>query len=231
MRPKTPQKYSLHIVHIEQKTVIRLRAALTRWYDNNGRMFPWRKESLSRYQKLVCEILLQRTRAETVASYYYKFFRRFPSWKALAKSNERDIARVLKPLGLYNQRASTLRRLAITIRERSGMLPRSFEEVEQLPGVGQYIANAVMLLCWGERYPLLDVNMARVLERVFERRKLADIRFDPYLQALSALIIDSKNARKINWAILDLAAVVCVSNNPRCEYCPLCSICQFYQES
>lgn len=91
-----------------------------------------------------------------------------------------------------------------------------------LPGVGQYIANAMLLPCNGEAQPLLDANMARVLERVFGPRKLADIRYEPYLQTwLSRL----KEAKELNWAILHLAASKCLPRKPRCNTCPLAAVC------
>ena len=82
--------------------------------------------------------------------------------------------------------------------KRNGRFPSTRVEVEALPGVGQYITNATLLLCHGEAQPLLDVNMARVLERVFGPRKLVDIRYDPYLQNLAFEIVQCKGAKELN---------------------------------
>jgi len=109
--------------------------------------------------------------------------------------------------------------------KKNGRLPKTRREIEALPGVGQYIANAILLLCHGEPQPLLDANMARVLERVFGSRKLADIRYDPYLQEISLRVVQCKEAKQINWAILDLAAIICRISNAHCSECPLMSMC------
>ena len=85
---------------------------------------------------------------------------------------------------------------------------------------------AVMLFCHGQSQPLLDVNMARVLERVYGPRKLADIRYDPYLQELAGKIVRSKYSARLNWAVLDLAATICLLRTPRCGLCPVASLCQ-----
>ena len=69
--------------------------------------------------------------------------------------------------------------------------------------------------------------MARVLERLFGPRKLVDIRDDPHLQSLSRAIVKGKRAACVNWAILDLAAVVCTIKNPACDECPLRGYCQY----
>ncbi|MFM7022382.1 MAG: hypothetical protein ACKOXB_05350 [Flavobacteriales bacterium] len=75
--------------------------------------------------------------------------------------------------------------------------------------MGQYISNAVELVVYNKPSPLIDVNMARVLERFFGPRKMADIRYDPYLQELAYKVVNHKNAKEVNWAILDFAALVC----------------------
>ena len=109
--------------------------------------------------------------------------------------------------------------------KKNGRFPRDREGIEALPGVGQYIANAILLLCHGKAQSLLDANMARVLERLFGPRELADIRYDPYLQQLALKVVQCKEAKDINWAILDVAATICLISNPRCDECPLISMC------
>jgi A/G-specific adenine glycosylase len=71
--------------------------------------------------------------------------------------------------------------------------------------------------------------MARVLERFFGPRKMADIRYDTYLQKLSSKIVNLENAKQINWAILDFAAIICKANNPQCVSCPIRQKCIFYK--
>ena len=85
--------------------------------------------------------------------------------------------------------------------------------------MGQYVANAILFFCHNIPQPLLDVNMARILERYYGPRKLSDIRFDPYLQDLSAEITNQKDSATINWAILDLASFICKPNHPKCNIC------------
>jgi A/G-specific adenine glycosylase len=63
--------------------------------------------------------------------------------------------------------------------------------------------------------------MARVIERLFGHRKLADIRDDPYLQVLSRAIVDGRDPAALNWVALDLAALVCKQQEPLCTACPL----------
>lgn len=120
--------------------------------------------------------------------------------------------------------------LAQEMANRRGRFPRTREEIEALPGIGQYIANAVLMFVHGQQQPLLDTNMARVLERVFGPRKLADIRYDPYLQGLATLVVTCEKPAEMNWAILDLAAMVCTIKNPRCIKCPVMHMCKWAGE-
>lgn len=203
------------------------RKLLLVWCRREGRAFPWRSPCASRYSRVVSEILLQRTRAATVAAFFPRFVERFPGWNQLAAATDEEMRVFLEPMGLWRRRAASLRALGWEMQSRRGRFPATRNEIETLPGIGQYIGSAVMLFCHGAREPLLDVNMARVLERCFAPRKLADIRYDPWLQALALQVVNHKQAIAINWAILDLASKVCAIRQPRCGSCPLHECCRY----
>lgn len=207
------------------------RQELLTWFRLQGRNFPWRESGRTAYEILIAEILLQRTTAAKVAQAYNAFLKRYPSWSSLANTSPEDLQERLKPLGLWLQKSLVFRSLAKTIEERGNSLPASRAELEQLPGIGQYIATAVLLTFYKQPEPLVDVNMARVLERFFGPRKLADIRYDPYLQTLAHRIVNTENSLQVNWAILDLGALVCRNGTPLCRQCPLRAQCNFYKQS
>ena len=203
---------------------------LENWFELEGRSFPWRNKSATNYHKIVCEILLQRTRAETVSSVYQDFFKVFPSWNQIANADIEKIEKNLKPLGLWKRRARGLQALAKVLQKSRGRFPGSREEIDSLPAVGQYVGNSIELFIHGRPLPLLDVNMSRVIERYFRPRKLSDIRHDPWLQALAKIIIAlGVDPVKLNWSILDLGATVCVPRNPRCNACPIRRGCSTFK--
>ena len=117
--------------------------------------------------------------------------------------------------------------LASVMAKTLGRFPTNRDELEQLPGISQYLASSILLLCHGQNEALVDVNMARVLERVFGERNLADIRYDPYLQELAQTVVSDLDPIACNWAIIDLAATVCIPNTPKCGICPVNQICKF----
>lgn len=199
------------------------------WFNTNGRHFKWRNPSASNYQKIISEVLLQRTQATTVAKFFPLFLKKYPSWKKLSEASESELQDSLKPIGLYKQRGSRVFKLAQEMRKRNGRFPTERVDVEDIAMMGQYITNAYELFILKKSSPLLDVNMARVLERYFGPRKLADIRHDPYLQALSKEVVDHPQIKEINWALLDFGALVCKKRNPLCLECPLVESCDYYK--
>jgi len=197
------------------------------WYKKNGRHFPWRNSSATNYQKIISGVLLQRTKAETVSKFFPKFIKKYPSWKKLGNATELELKEILRPLGLYNQRGSRLYKLAQEMKKRNGRFPINRAMVEEIPMMGQYITNAYELFILNRPSPLLDVNMARVLERYFGPRKLTDIRYDPYLQDLSKKVVKHVMSKEINWAILDFGAINCTARNPKCIDCILIKKCNY----
>lgn len=212
--------------YITPKRIQTFQEKIITWFDENGRKFPWRKSKLTHYQLVIAEVLLQRTKAETIQKFYPVFIKRYPNWKSLHRTKKNTLEKVLQPIGLFRQRAALLKKLAREMNIRNGHLPNKREEIEKLPFAGQYIVNAIMLLIKKKPAPLLDVNMARVLERYFGPRKLSDIRYDPYLQELAWKVVQHEETVKINWGILDFAALICRASKPNCNYCFLNTKCR-----
>ncbi len=213
----------------ERRKLTLLRRTLLEWYTINGATFPWRRPEASDYERICVEVLLQRTRRETVSAIYDKFFSRLPSWESIESCPEGDLGQLLKPLGLWRRRAVSLKALASYAAERNGCFPATAEDLKEVPAVGQYVGNAILLFQHGKARPLVDVNMARVIERVLRPRKLADIRHDPWLQSAAHWLVKD-HPLETNWAILDFASTVCRSNKPKCSDCVLLRRCAFAKQ-
>ena len=165
-----------------------------------------------------------------MAKFYPQFIIDFPSWKSLADAELMDIEQYLVPIGLYRQRAKRLHNLAKEMVIRNGRLPTDRKELESIPFMGQYIANAVELVVFNQPSPLVDVNMARVIERFFGPRKLSDIRYDPYLQSMAYQIVEHADTKIINWAILDFAALICTASRTMCTSCIINNACTYFKK-
>ncbi|MDB5003894.1 MAG: hypothetical protein JWQ34_2119 [Mucilaginibacter sp.] len=215
-------------MEISDFNITQFQNLLLAWFKKNRRDFPWRLDGLTSYQLIISEILLQRTKAETASNFYSLFIAEFPDWKSLANSSQENLSAFLRPIGLYNQRATRLIQLAKHMLALNSKIPLERERIDKIPFMGQYIANAVELLIHERQKPLIDVNMARVLERYFGPREKADIRYDDYLQTLAHRVVKHENSKEISWAILDFAAIICQARKPKCLECSLSENCKFF---
>lgn len=221
-RKKTPGKDSRsHLGQGDKRRLSSLARRAEDWFEVNGRDFPWRSPRASTYERICVEVLLQRTRAETVSAYYRDFFSAFPDWQSLDRASLEELESALKPIGLWQRRARALSGLANSVVRMGGVFPQNREALENIPAVGQYVANAILLFQHGAPEPLLDSNMARVIERYLRPRKLADIRHDPWLQAACKHLVSAGNPVEVNWAILDIGGTICTPRSPSCASCPL----------
>jgi A/G-specific adenine glycosylase len=174
---------------------------------------------------LVAEVLLQRSRGRTVAKVYETLFRRWPDAFALSRAREPSIANVIRPLGLL-RRAGTLRAMAQEV-TRLGGVPGDLDSLLALPGVGRYAANATLVVAFGKAAPVVDGVSARVYRRYLGLASDLPATSDPSLWDHVARATPPRAAKEWNWAILDLAAEVCLPARPRCSECPLMARCVF----
>jgi A/G-specific adenine glycosylase len=200
-----------------RRTVIHglIRRALGLWYDRNQRALPWR-ETTDPYAIWISEIMLQQTRVAAVIPYFERFLNRFPNAPALAEAAEEDVLTLWSGLGYYS-RARNLQKAARQIVER-GSFPRTFAEIRDLAGVGDYTAAAVASIAFGLPHAVVDGNVRRVVAR------LTNGKGDT--QQFADLLLDPRNPARSNQALMELGAVVCVPRDPHCAECPIARHCQ-----
>jgi A/G-specific adenine glycosylase len=199
-------------------------ARVLRWYRSNGRDLPWRNEH-NPYRVLVSEIMLQQTQVARVLTKYPLFLKRFPSMKKLAEANASDVIKTWEGMG-YNGRALRLKRLAeIVLHKHRGRLPESVSELEELPGIGRYTANALACFSFGKRVPVVDTNIRRVLTRMYPPKGRTSARKEEDIWTLAESLLPPDSSHDWNQALMDLGATICVVARPKCELCPLVGLC------
>lgn len=213
----------------EKRRLSRLASDLVGWAEVSGRDYPWRGPDATTYHQVVVEVLLQRTTATAVSGFYFEFLEKYPSWEILARAQPSDLENFLRPLGLWRRRAQSLIGLARFAAANDGLFPADPSKHRNIPAVGQYVSNAIMVFQHSRQKPLLDVNMARVIERYLRPRVLADIRYDPWLQEAAHFLVRGSKPELVNWAVLDFAALVCKARSPCCPVCPVRSRCNYYR--
>jgi A/G-specific adenine glycosylase len=199
------------------------------WYLDNGRIFPWRENFASVYQRILVEFLLKRTTASCVAKVYPNFVHKYSYWEKFISVSFNELNNDLKPLGLWNQRSKQLKDFANALKQSSFKFPRSRSEIEALPGVGLYIANAILLFHFKQKHPLLDSNMYRHLSRFYGFKNLNQSTFN-IIKVNSYKIIRVPKTIEMNWAILDFSAGVCHFKTPKCLKCPIQEGCAYNKD-
>jgi A/G-specific adenine glycosylase len=210
---------------IEQKRLKALRRRLRAWFQRRGRALPWREPSATSYERIVSEVLLQRTRAETVATIFPSFIETFPDWQSLANASEADLEAFLRPIGLWRRRAKSLLAFAQHLKANDFVFPKSKEELLEWPAVGPYVAAAIAMFEHGQSAALIDDGVARLLDRAYRCRTRADLRTDAALRELATSITNTRDSRTLNWAVLDVVSAHCRPRNPICGGCPLAVHC------
>jgi A/G-specific adenine glycosylase len=201
-------------------------ASLIDWHASHGRHeLPW-QHGRTAYRVWVSEIMLQQTQVATVIPYFDRFMQRFPDVGTLAAAPLDEVLHLWSGLGYY-ARARNLHRAAVRIAaEYGGRFPGSFDAVAHLPGIGRSTAGAILALSRGERFPILDGNVRRVLSRHFGvEGNTSDRAVLQKLWNLSEECTPTAHVDTYTQAVMDMGATVCVRRNPACAACPVSATC------
>ncbi|MBI4330571.1 MAG: hypothetical protein HY673_04770 [Chloroflexi bacterium] len=182
----------------------------------------------------MAEILLKKTTAPAVDRFFPLFLERYPDVHTLHETPLCDLQKTLCPLGLSLQRAQQLKGLAKALVESfGGKIPSKREVLLELPGIGDYVAGAILSFACGMPEAIVDTNIARVIVRLFHiRPSHYEARRSPEVWDKARKLVgrNGRRSRRVNWAMLDLAAAVCKPKNPLHSECPLEKWCMFARQ-
>lgn len=199
---------------------------LEAWFPGAARILPWR-ERRTGYGALVSELMLQQTQVSRVVDAFARFMARFPSVVALADADEGEVLAAWQGLGYY-RRARLLHRAARAIRDsHGGTVPADAEALTTLPGIGRYTAGAIASIVFGERTPIVDGNVLRVLSRLADHpTRMGDPAAERWAWVQAERLVQvSISPAVCNEALMELGATVCTPAAPRCGSCPLAGLC------
>lgn len=236
-----PQKRLGHEEVTQDERLILQRAAglLLTWFRAGHRDMPWRK-TRDPYAIWLSEIMLQQTRVETVRAYFARFTARFPTIAALAAAPLDDVLTLWSGLGYYARARNLHAAAQQVVAQHGGKFPSDPDAVAALPGIGPYTMGAILSIAFGQRAPILDGNVIRVLARLFALDLLPDTASGKrrYWALAAALLpthqdgsLDGDNdPGDINQAMMELGATLCVPHRPSCLVCPLQALCTASQQ-
>lgn len=199
---------------------------LLAWYDRHGRHdLPWQKEP-EPYRVWVSEVMLQQTQVTTVIPYYQRFMQRFPDVGTLADAPLDDVLAHWSGLGYYSRARNLHKAAQVVCNEHGGAFPQEIEALVALPGIGRSTAGAILAIACGQRQPILDGNVKRVLSRHgavagWPGRREVEQR----LWRLAEQYTPSGRCADYTQAIMDLGATLCTRSKPRCGDCPVGADC------
>jgi len=202
-----------------------IQKTLLLWYNTHHRHLPWR-ESTDPYRIWVSEVMLQQTQVKTAVPYFLSFMDRFPTLEGLARADLEQVLKSWEGLGYY-ARARNLHKAARQVTAQlGGRIPDQFADFNALPGVGDYIASAVMSMAFHQVYAVVDANVKRVLARLLcldipVNQPAAHSRF----KAIADTLVDRTDPGRFNQALMELGALVCTPGAPDCGNCPLAFLC------
>lgn len=198
---------------------------LLNWGSQNSFDYPWRK-TCDPYQTMIAEMLLRKTQANQVVDVYEKFLEHFPTLEALSKSRVREIAAIIKPLGLKS-RSQWMKDIACELKRTMGSKITDGAELESVLRNRPYMLNAIRCFAYDLDVPVFDVNVRRILQRVFSIQFDRDSHRKKSSWDLASALVPHGKAKLYNWTLLDLGKTICTARIPKCDKCPLMKICDF----
>lgn len=211
------------------KKTLKFIEVVMNWWENNRRNFPWRTTK-NPYKILITEILLRKTTATHANMTYEKFFEKYPTVTKLAKADLNELKEIIEPLGLVNQRSGQILALSKkVVEDHKGKIPRTSEELMELPGVGKYTSAGVMCIAYQKDEPMVDTNFVRVVGRYFNFKSERKQPYaDPKLWDLVRDMIPKGKCKEFNLGLIDFSSAICIPKFPRCNKCLLKSSCNYY---
>jgi len=206
-------------------TRVAIRQTLSAWYGGHRRDLPWRRTG-DPYTIWVSEVMLQQTQVKTVTPYFQRFMQRFPDVGRLAQADEQSVLKLWEGLGYYSRARHLHQAAQRVVREWGGRLPSTWPEIRQLPGIGDYIAAAVLSIAFAQPHAVVDGNVKRVLSRLLRVATPVNAATGHQVfQAAADQLLDVQNPGRHNQAMMELGALVCSPQTPLCAQCPLARFC------
>lgn len=206
------------------KAIKTIRQKILLWYHRNGRDFPWR-HTKDPYKIMIAEFMLHRTKAEQVVPVYTDFIRKYLNVYSLAEADFQEVKKVTEHLGLHWRARNFIKAAKYIIDKSGGEFPDNYVNLRKVPGVGEYIAGAILAVCFNKPAPVVDSNIARFINRFWDLRLSGEIRRKKEIVRIAEKLFDCDNPGKFLFAMVDFTTFICKPRNPECKDCRLKHIC------
>ena len=193
------------------------------WFYSNKRILPWRNTK-DPYMIWLSEVMLQQTQVNVVIPYYNQWIKHFPTIESVAETNLDNLLKLWEGLGYYSRCRNFYNAAKYVVKHYNGIIPDQYDLFILLPGVGEYIASAVMSIAFNQKYPAIDGNLKRVLARYLGFKNISKRNLLRIKKEL-VIMIDS-NPGDVNQALMDIGSLICKPSTAICSLCPLNISCR-----
>lgn len=190
------------------------------------RNFPWRQYS-DPYRIMIAEFMLHRTRAPQVVPIYEAFIEKYPGVESLAKANEKDIKKVTEHLGLHWRSSHFIKAARYVIEHFNGDFPDNREDLKRIPGVGDYVAGAILTICFNKHEHVIDSNIARFINRFYGLNLKGEIRRKKQIIEMAKQLFNTNEPGTFLFSILDFTFEICKALKPDCLNCIINVKCKY----
>ena len=204
-------------------------SALIYWYNNNKRLLPFRLTK-DPYKIWISEIMLQQTQMKTAIPFYERWVNTLPTIESVATTNIDSLLKLWEGLGYYRRCHNFYQASKIVVEYHKGVVPSDYKSFKGLPGVGDYTAGAVLSISFGIPIPAIDGNVKRVMARLYGFKHLTRYNSAIINKAISRTLINV-NPSDFNQGLMELGALICTSEFPKCFKCPLSKNCKAHQSA
>ena len=172
--------------------------------------------------------MLHRTRAEQVVPVYIEFLKKYPDVFTLASASPEEVQKVTEHLGLHWRGKHFIDAARYIVDKYNGEFPDSYDELRKIPGIGEYIAGAILTICFNKPAPVVDSNIARFINRFYRLYLKGEIRRKRGIVNLAGELFNVNDPGKLLFAMVDFTSMICRPQKPDCNACPLKTQCKFF---
>jgi len=202
---------------------------LLKWYEKNKRELPWRNikpnNQANAYYVLVSEFMLQQTTVNSVIKRFNEFIKLWPSIDKFSRVSENRILRFWSGLGYYNRAKNLLKTSKIISNDFESKVPQNYDDLIELPGVGDYTAKAILGIAYNQPVLPLDANIKRIIARLYGIKTLLRLN-KQIIEDIASKYQSPNKASDLIQSFMDYGSIICLPRNPKCNECIIEKYCE-----
>ena len=202
---------------------------INRLLDCLDELFPTAKCELfykRDYELVIAVMLSAQTTDKSVNTVTPILFEKYPSLDDLNNASLEEVEEILKPIGLYKNKAKNLKGIVKDLIERFNyVVPSDKEQLMTLPGVGNKTAGVIR----AEIFQIPDLPVDTHILRIAKRLKLAKKDDEPIdVERKLKKIIPKERWIKSHHQLIHFGRYFCTARSPQCENCKIRDMCMNY---